>query len=271
MPVRLYEWGNGVARMIHKAYYNEIDPWTAAWLHELIKQGHIEGGHVDTRSILDVRSVKDYVRCHFFAGIGGWDHALKLAGWPADRRVWTGSCPCQPFSKVGSKKGISDERHLWPEFFRLIKKYRPPTVFGEQVAGTLGLQWLSGVRRDLETIDYAVGAANLCAAGVRAPHVRQRLYWVANTISQGSKKSLCVRNGTAKKQGAQKKTTALAPHLGFEEWVALRNGMGEPGLFTNPDGIPESVGRLWGYGNAIVPHVAATFIQAFQEAELEYS
>ncbi len=99
---------------------------------------------------------------------------------PEDRLVWTGSCPCQPFSCAGKQKGTQDERHLWPEFRRLITECHPPIIFGEQVASKLGREWLAGVRADLEALGYAVGAADLCAAGATAPHLRQRLYWVAD-------------------------------------------------------------------------------------------
>lgn len=162
-------------------YYNEIDRHAAQWLRELIADGLIPPGDVDERDIRDVRAddLRHYEQCHFFAGIGGWPYALRLAGWPEDRPVWTGSCPCQPFSVAGKGCGEDDERHLWPAFRRLISECRPPIVFGEQVAGKDGLLWLAGVRADLEAEGYVVGAADLCAAGVGAPHIRQRLYWVA--------------------------------------------------------------------------------------------
>ncbi len=117
-------------------YYNDNDPQSVAWLKELIAAGLIPPGDVDERSITDVTGsdLKGYTQCHFFAGIAGWPYALSLAGWPVDRPVWTGSCPCQPFSCAGQRKGEKDERHLWPEFFRLIRECRPPVVFGEQVA-----------------------------------------------------------------------------------------------------------------------------------------
>src|SRR5689334_6724883 len=119
-------------------YYNENDPKAAAWLRELIKHGHIAAGEVDERSIADVKpgDLAGFVQCHFFAGIGIWSYALRLAGWPDDREVWTGSCPCQPFSAAGKQEGISDERHLWPEWFRLIKDCFPAVIFGEQVAAS---------------------------------------------------------------------------------------------------------------------------------------
>ena len=164
-----------------RAFYNEIDKYPAAWMRNLIEAGEITPGDVDERSIVDLEAwqVAGYERAHFFAGIAGWEFALKLAGWPEEIPVWTGSCPCQPFSAAGQQKGFDDDRHLWPYFRALIGECHPPVVFGEQVASKLGRQWLSGVRADLEALGYAVGAADLCAAGVGAPHIRQRLYWVA--------------------------------------------------------------------------------------------
>jgi DNA (cytosine-5)-methyltransferase 1 len=163
-------------------YYNEFDPYAAQWLRNLIAAGHIAPGVVDERSICDVDSadLADFTQCHFFAGIGVWSLALRRAGWPDDRPVWTGSCPCQPFSAAGKRDGFSDERHLWPHLFRLIAQRRPPVVFGEQVASRDGLEWLDLVQADLEGADYASAAVDICAAGVGAPHIRQRLYWVAD-------------------------------------------------------------------------------------------
>ena len=165
------------------AYYNEIDPYAAAWLRNLIKDGHIADGVVDERSISDVKPEElfQFTQCHFFAGIGVWSHALRSAGWEDDRPVWTGSCPCQPFSGAGNRKGMADERHLWPHWFHLIEECRPPTVFGEQVASKDGLGWIDLVQADMEGADYAIGAFDLCSAGFGAPHIRQRLWFVADT------------------------------------------------------------------------------------------
>ena len=162
------------------AYYNEHDPFAAAWLKELIKAGQIVPGEVDERSIEDVlpSDLRRFTQCHFFAGIGVWSYALRCAGWPDDRPVWTGSCPCQPFSAAGKRGGVADERHLWPAFYRLIRECSPRVVFGEQVASKDGLDWFSTVSADLEAAGYAVGGVDLCAAGFGAPHIRQRLYFV---------------------------------------------------------------------------------------------
>ena len=164
------------------AYYNELDPFCAAWLRNLIAAGHIAPGDVDERSIVDVRpdDLAGYTQAHFFAGIGGWSYALRLAGWPDDRPIWTGSCPCQPFSSAGKGDGAADSRHLWPAWARLIRECRPGTVFGEQVSGRDGLAWLDLVHADLEARDYAVGAVTLPAASVGAPHGRHRIYFVAD-------------------------------------------------------------------------------------------
>jgi DNA (cytosine-5)-methyltransferase 1 len=161
-------------------YYNEIDPKAAAWTRELIKRGHIIDGEVDERSIVDVApdDVRDFVQCHWFSGIAVWSYALRSAGWADDRPVWTGSCPCQPFSAAGARGGFDDQRHLWPHWHHLISQCRPPVVFGEQVASKDGLGWLDLVHADMEATGYAFGAADLCAAGVGAPHIRQRLWFV---------------------------------------------------------------------------------------------
>lgn len=166
------------------AYYNEFDPKAAAWLRELIKRGHIADGVVDERSIEDVKPIElmGYTQCHFFAGIGVWSYALRRAGWADSRKIWTGSCPCQPFSAAGKGAGFDDERHLWPAFHHLISQCRPDVVFGEQVASKDGLGWLDLVQSDLEATGYASGAVDLCAAGVGAPHIRQRLWWVGKRL-----------------------------------------------------------------------------------------
>lgn len=167
------------------AYYNENDKFAAAWLRELIKANVIANGIVDERSIEDVTpgDLKAFTQCHFFAGIGVWSYALRLAGWPDNRPVWTGSCPCQPFSTSGRRRGFADQRHLWPAFHWLIRQCRPIVIFGEQVASPHGLAWLDLVQADLEGEGYTVGAVDSCAAGFGAPHIRQRLYWVANAQS----------------------------------------------------------------------------------------
>ena len=169
-------------------YYNEIDSYVADWIENQILDGLIPDGKVDRRSIVDVEAsdLVGFTQCHFFAGIAGWAHALRLAGWPRDREVWTASAPCQPFSHAGKQLAQADDRHLWPHFFRLLRARRPAVLFGEQVAAAIGLHWLDGVFADLESIDYARRAFVLPACAINAPHRRDRLYFVGRDQSPPS-------------------------------------------------------------------------------------
>lgn len=161
-------------------YVNEIDPYCAQWLQNLMDAGVLPPGHIDTRSIEDVtpNDLAGYTQCHFFAGLGGWIYALDLAGWPRDRPVWTGSCPCQPFSAAGKGAGFADERHLWPAWQHLIAQRKPATVFGEQVASKDADPWIDLVQADMEGMGYAFGCVPFPSAGVGAPHIRDRNYWL---------------------------------------------------------------------------------------------
>ena len=162
-----------------KVYYNEIDPFCVKWLSELMKAGAIPEGIIDDRSIDDVRpkELEPFNQCHFFAGIGVWAYALKQAGW-GDRPVWTGSCPCQPFSAAGKSGGFADERHLWPVWFKLIEKNRPKVIFGEQVSSKDALAWYDLVKSDMNHIKYSMFVADMPASAFGAPHIRQRMYFV---------------------------------------------------------------------------------------------
>jgi len=312
-----------------KAYYNENDKFAAQWLRNLISEGLIAPGDVDERSIVDVRAkdLAGYTQCHLFAGIGGWSHALRLAGWKDNWPVWTGSCPCQPFSCAGRGRGENDERHLWPEFRRLVEECQPSTIFGEQVASKAGRDWFSGVRVDLETLGYETGCADLCAASTGAPHIRQRLFWVGNTdVKRCDRKQISIFSRRQDKEGIE---TAWASGVGWLVNTSYKRPQGqcgdgngscqsgrdytqedgsvtatgfwsdfdvvwcrdkkfrrvESGTFPLAYGIPRSLGKgkpelrqlakdaranrkgqLKGYGNAIVPQVAATFIEAYMGA-----
>jgi DNA (cytosine-5)-methyltransferase 1 len=326
------------------AYYNENDKKAAAWLRELIKAGAIAPGEVDDRSILDVTpgELAGFAQCHFFAGIGVWSYALRRAGWADDRPVWTGSCPCQPFSAAGKGAGFDDERHLWPAFFHLIEQCRPAGVFGEQVASKNADPWIDLVQDDLEALGYAFGAVPFPAAGVGAPHIRDRTYWVADSAgarrARPENRSADRRHESEGRRGAElergmpvsgmaqsdrgelgriavvrwdgpngqdagrqeggglgdRERERLEGHSGDVNYprgrsfalgsVAASGAVGgfwrnaevvycrdgklrpvEPGSFPLAHGAPARVGRLRGYGNAIVAEAAAEFIRASQE------
>lgn len=306
-------------------YYNEWDKGAAAWLRELIKQGHIPFGVVDERSITEVKpeDLDGFTQCHFFAGIGGWPLALRLAGVSEDTPLWTGSPPCQPFSAAGKQLGQFDPRHLAPVFLDLISECRPPVLFGEQVAPAIAKSWMCDLQTHLEGEDYAVGFAVLPACSVGAPHKRERLFFGAHELAYTDSERLQRQRRDSDSQGregqnirqagllngAGAETDELAypsqcgrrkerentrgvaigdsqerwssgrgascgnntanPHHGFwsyADWLGCRDGKFRPvesGTFPLANGIPARVGRLRGYGNAIVPQVAAEFIKAF--------
>jgi DNA (cytosine-5)-methyltransferase 1 len=241
-------------------YYNENDPKAAAWLRELIKAGLIAPGDVDERSITEVRASElvHYSQCHFFAGIGGWSYALRLAGWPDDRPVWTGSCPCQPFSDAGKGLAEKDPRHLWPVWRELIREGQPAVCFGEQVASAKGRKWLSGVFADLEAMGYRRAGADLCAAGVAAPHRRQRLFWVA--YAHGAR----FTHFEGRPRSTYEAWRKISPSHAFNGGVHRR--VPAPGFCPVVNGVSAMPFAVFGYGNAIVPQVAAEFIEACEEA-----
>lgn len=223
-------------------------------------------GEVDERPIEEVQAadLKRFDRCHFFAGIAGWDLALQYAGWPPDRPVWTGSCPCQSLSVAGLRKEHDDKRHLWPAFFRLIEQARPSVVFGEQVRGTAGIPWLSAIRLDLAGIGHELRALDIPSAGIGAPHIRNRLYWVADAYGDGRESA----EGSAKRElsdfaqdfrrlGSWTGTDRIRDRWGV--WRPIK-----PGIVPMVDGFPGVLGQVRAYGNAINPVLAAAFIVASQ-------
>jgi len=96
--------------------------------------------------------------------------------------IITGGFPCQPFSVAGKQKGTSDDRHLWPEMFRIIKTFKPRFAIGENVRGIVNIQdgvVFETVCTDLESEGYEVQPFNIPAAGVGAPHRRERIWFIA--------------------------------------------------------------------------------------------
>jgi DNA (cytosine-5)-methyltransferase 1 len=282
-------------------YYNEFDPFAAAWLRELIKEGLIPDGEVDERSIIDVdgKDLKGFTQCHFFTGIGGWSYALELAGWEPTRPVWTGSPPCQPFSVAGNKKGQDDERHLWPHFFNLIRECKPATVFGEQVASAIRTEWFDDLQADMEDEGYATAMAVLPACSVGAPHKRERLFFVADSMRIDGRPKQKSRQSERGEWWQSSGDSSELSSLGYAEcdglngsevgrstseseaegWMREHQGPSailcrdgktreiptEPALFPLANGVPNRVGLLRGAGNAIVPQVAAEVIKAYMD------
>lgn len=238
------------------AYYNEHDKFAANWLRNLIKEGHIAPGVVDERDIQDVSpdDLRPYSQVHLFAGIGGWSYALRLAGWPDNRPVWTGSCPCQPFSSAGKRQGTEDERHLWPDMFRLVRECGPSTVFGEQSARAAGCGWFDGVAVNLESVGYAVGAAIISASAANASHRRDRLWIVAHTIGRE-------RREQPHRRQAGRVGRVEQPVSWDESWASALSR-----FRAVDDGVPRCVEGTDAARNAIVPQVAAEFVKAYMEA-----
>ena len=234
------------------AFYNEWERYPAQWIRNLAAAGHVAEGVVDERSIRDVRAAElvGHRQVHFFAGLGGWSYALRLAGWPDDRPVWTASCPCQPFSTAGKQRGFDDDRHLWPVLFELVRERRPPILFGEQVAGPAGRTWLDAVSADLESAGYAVGAANLCAASCGAPHIRQRLYFVAVADADGQRRdgeSVQLRERGPLEAGAQAARCGdVGERLGHADGIGAgriaRGGTGTQAAGDRARGVDGHVG-----------------------------
>ncbi len=250
------------------AYYNENNKFAANRLRYLISNNLIAPGDVDERNIVEVKAddLRGYNQCHFFAGIGGWSLAFRYAGIPDNEPVWSGSCPCQPFSLAGKQNGFADERHLWPAWRNIIRERIPSVIFGEQVASNLGRNWLTGVRIDLENMAYAVGAADLCAASIGAPHIRNRLYWVADA-NQARWSNAAPCQADAERHRVRTNGVGRRPsHWDRDgEQVRFKDGSQrrtKSGVDIMVNGFPGRVDMVAALGNAIVPQLAAVFIRA---------
>lgn len=263
-------------------YYNENDPYCAAWLRNLISAKLIPDGIVDDRDIRDVtpNDLASYLQCHFFAGIAGWPRALHLAGVSPDRPLWTGSCPCQPFSAAGARRGFADERHLWPFWYHLISQCKPAVIFGEQVAKAA--DWLALVHGDLEAVGYAVGAIPIEAACAQANHLRDRFWFIAHADGERQQERTQCNGGPLARQQPplrhdprglrddvanpytpgsperdQSQLLVQQPAAVGSSWWSV-----EPDVGRVAHGVSQRVAKLRALGNAIVPQVAAEFIKA---------
>jgi len=245
------------------AYYNEFKPEAAHMLRQLIKDGLIAPGDVDDRSITEVKAddIKGYTQCHFFAGIGGWSVALRRAGWSDDRPVWTGSCPCQPFSAAAGKEGRaqSDVRHLWPTFAGLIEQHKPAAIFGEQVDEAISAGWLDDAFHDLEASEYACAAAVLPIYYVEEATERSRLFFVAYSSDVGCEG---IKHREQEDQKQRNKYVPIFPPFSLRDGPPRQDLLPFPPVCSRSDGLFATAPLLHALGNAIHPTVAARFIQA---------
>lgn len=226
----------------------------------------------------------------FFSGEGGFDLASELTGWNniahcekdpfclhilkyywpnaksykniigqsfrkyrgiAD--VLSGGFPCQPYSVAGDRRGIEDDRHLWPEMFRAIREILPRFVVGENVSGIIN--WGSGVVfeqvcADLESAGYKVQPFILPACAVDAPHRRDRVFFIACRITSDSG-SNGLKSG---RLGKNKSTKSKGESEGYK-WERIWNdywgngkqgttpNAGSNGLYTTKDGQSNTKGN----------------------------
>jgi DNA (cytosine-5)-methyltransferase 1 len=228
-----------------RALYVEINPYCVEWLRNLIQSGFIADGDIADFSLAHIRpsDLRRYTQVHFCAGIGLWSYALRGAGWPDSRPCWTASLPCQPFSAAGKGDGFADERHLWPEFFHLVEQCRPEIILGEQVASKDGLTWLDLIQSNMEGAGYTFGSVDSCSAGFGAPHIRQRMYWMAHAehAERWSQRSIdCEAHG---RDGSGRR--------GDASWVAHAHAtVGRTDAAGRYDSHGNDAGRSQGAGNS---------------------
>jgi DNA (cytosine-5)-methyltransferase 1 len=105
---------------------------------------------------------------------------IKQIDWATVERpnVICGGYPCQPFSLAGRRQGTDDPRHLWPWVRTAISELRPDYAVLENVRGHLTMGGIE-VIGELAEIGYDAEWRIVSAAGVGAPHRRDRLIIVA--------------------------------------------------------------------------------------------
>ena len=144
--------------------------------------------------------------------------------------IITGGFPCQPFSVAGKQKGTSDDRYLWPEMFRIIKELKPRWVIGENVKGITNIQdgmVFETVCTDLEGEGYEVRAFNIPAAGVGAPHRRERIWIVAHrkkSMVNADNVRLEQHNETKKETSRWRTSTTFEPTSDVADTISNDKG-----------------------------------------------
>ena len=249
--------------------YNEIHPGKCRALEALIAAGHIPEGTINTKPIQEIEpdEVRGYEQYHAFAGIGGWPLALAIAGYNGP--VWTGSCPCPPWSiasTVWGRQGQeNDERDLWPVWNTHIGN--APVIIGEQVSSTVALRWYDRLADDLEAKGYAIGAADLPALCTGSPQRRPRLFFVAihrRAGMEGLEPCTGARLTGSRRWGGQADLQEIT-HRPFQQsglWP-------QPLVRADDDGTDGRTGALHSAGDAIDIITAAEFVYAAINGAIE--
>lgn len=187
------------------------------------------------------------------SGVPNLGDITKSETWPDLGRVdlLTGGFPCQPFSCAGKRRGKKDDRHLWPAMRRVVQRYRPAWMLGENVPGIIPME-LDSVLSDLEGLGYACQTLVIPACAVDAKHRRSRIWVVANSNCAGLER--IYKAG----RGIDMQSTEA------DLW-RIRNP--RPRIYRRTHGISKPVDRLRGLGNAIVPQVAYELMRMIMEVE----
>jgi DNA (cytosine-5)-methyltransferase 1 len=241
-----------------KVYYNENNPFCAQWLRNLVAAGHIPAGDVDERSIEDVQpdDVRGYDQCHWFAGIGGWPLALRIAGAASSPSTWTGSPPCQDNSVAsavhGRRTGLDGARsglaHKWLD---LVQACAPAHIWFENVPGVK--PWIAQITGRLESFGCTVARSERSSKSVGAAHLRERVWLFAHRSGAGLP---VARRSEPSPALSDPRATPPGRY-----WAADPRG-----FRPLDDGLPSRVGAVHAYGNAIDPWVAAGVIREHLEA-----
>lgn len=200
--------------------------------------------------------------------------------------ILTGGFPCQPYSLAGSRKGKEDDRHLWPEMLRAIREIQPHWVIGENVRGIIS--WNNGlvfdeVQTQMEAEGYEVTPFEIPACGIGADNIRERVWFIAHSISLGREnvqsnngssfnKTLYPERNREKGEKWNKKTDEL--DTSCNTFLRFQEMYGQPPIFDVDDGLPFRLDGItvpkWieqshkGAGNAIHPKVAFEILKAIE-------
>jgi len=213
-----------------------------------------------------------------FPDIPIYDDVCKLTGSDINEPVdlICGGFPCQPFSVAGKRLGAEDDRHLWPEYLRLIQELRPTWVIGENVAGLINMG-LDNVLSNLEGAGYSSRTFIIPAVAVDAKHRRDRLWIVAHSNLQHDQrrgqpcKPISVGRETRTELNGGRSNVAHASSTQrqrnecSERSIEARANISEPSWWSSEpnvgrvaDGVAARVDRLKAIGNGQVPLCAAT-------------